>query len=78
MAFSKELAKRIRHRLARRKDVEEQELFGGVGSCSMVTCSWVSGRTPSACGSVLTREKRHSNLRQCDEQVGERVAGRAE
>ena len=31
MAFSEELAQRIRQRLARRKNVEERRMFGGVG-----------------------------------------------
>jgi hypothetical protein len=31
MAFSEELAERIRRGLARPKDVEERELFGGIG-----------------------------------------------
>jgi hypothetical protein len=31
MAFSEALAERIRHRLARRKHVEEKKMFGGVG-----------------------------------------------
>jgi TfoX/Sxy family transcriptional regulator of competence genes len=31
MAFSEELAERIRRRLARRKGVEEKRMFGGVG-----------------------------------------------
>ena len=31
MAFSEELAERIRHALARRKGVEEKKMFGGVG-----------------------------------------------
>ena len=31
MAFSAALAERIRQRLARRKNVEEKRLFGGVG-----------------------------------------------
>jgi len=32
MAFSEALAERIRQRLARRKNVEEKKMFGGVGS----------------------------------------------
>ena len=31
MAFSEELAGRIRHGLARRKGVEEKKMFGGIG-----------------------------------------------
>jgi TfoX/Sxy family transcriptional regulator of competence genes len=31
MAFSESLAARIRHRLARRKHVEEKKMFGGIG-----------------------------------------------
>jgi TfoX/Sxy family transcriptional regulator of competence genes len=31
MAFNELLAERIRHRLARRKNVEEKKMFGGVG-----------------------------------------------
>ena len=31
MAFSEALAERIRQRLARRKGIEEKEMFGGVG-----------------------------------------------
>src|SRR5579871_1583986 len=31
MAFSEELAERIRQQLARRKNVEEKKMFGGVG-----------------------------------------------
>jgi TfoX/Sxy family transcriptional regulator of competence genes len=31
MAFDEALAERIRQRLARRKDVEEKRMFGGVG-----------------------------------------------
>jgi TfoX/Sxy family transcriptional regulator of competence genes len=31
MAFNEALAQRIRQRLARRKNVEEKKLFGGVG-----------------------------------------------
>jgi TfoX/Sxy family transcriptional regulator of competence genes len=31
MAFSEELAGRIRRRLARRKNVEEKKMFGGIG-----------------------------------------------
>jgi TfoX/Sxy family transcriptional regulator of competence genes len=31
MAFSEELAERIRRRLARRKDIEEKKMFGGIG-----------------------------------------------
>jgi hypothetical protein len=31
MAFSEELAERVRHQLARRKNVEEKRMFGGVG-----------------------------------------------
>ena len=31
MAFSEALAERIRQRLARRKNVEERKIFGGVG-----------------------------------------------
>ncbi len=31
MAFDEYLAERIRHRLARRKNVEEKKMFGGVG-----------------------------------------------
>ena len=31
MAFSEELAERIRQRLARRKNVEEKKMFGGIG-----------------------------------------------
>jgi hypothetical protein len=31
MAFSDELAERIRQRLARRKGIEEKKMFGGVG-----------------------------------------------
>ena len=31
MAFNKTLAERIRQRLARRKNVEEKKMFGGVG-----------------------------------------------
>ena len=31
MAFDEALAERIRHRLARRKNVEEKKMFGGVG-----------------------------------------------
>ena len=31
MAFSEELAERIRHLLARRKHVEEKRMFGGIG-----------------------------------------------
>ena len=31
MAFSEELAERIRRRLARRKGVEEKKMFGGIG-----------------------------------------------
>jgi TfoX/Sxy family transcriptional regulator of competence genes len=31
MAFSEALAERIRQRLARRKNVEERKMFGGVG-----------------------------------------------
>ena len=31
MAFSEELAERIRHGLARRKGIEEKKMFGGVG-----------------------------------------------
>jgi len=31
MAFSEVLAERIRQRLARRKNVEEKKMFGGVG-----------------------------------------------
>ena len=31
MAFSETLAERIRQRLARRKNVEEKKMFGGVG-----------------------------------------------
>jgi len=31
MAFSETLAQRIRQRLARRKNVEEKRMFGGVG-----------------------------------------------
>jgi TfoX/Sxy family transcriptional regulator of competence genes len=31
MAFSEALAERIRQRLTRRKNVEEQKMFGGVG-----------------------------------------------
>jgi TfoX/Sxy family transcriptional regulator of competence genes len=31
MAFSEELAGRIRRRLARRKNVEERRMFGGIG-----------------------------------------------
>ena len=31
MAFSQALAERIRQRLARRKNVEEKKMFGGVG-----------------------------------------------
>src|SRR6516164_2734784 len=31
MAFSEELAERIRHGLARRKGIEEKKMFGGIG-----------------------------------------------
>ena len=31
MAFSEELAKRIRQGLARRKGIEEKKMFGGIG-----------------------------------------------
>src|SRR5947199_5759411 len=31
MAFNKVLAERIRHRLERRKNVEEKKMFGGIG-----------------------------------------------
>jgi TfoX/Sxy family transcriptional regulator of competence genes len=31
MAFNEALAQRIRHRLARRRNVEEKKMFGGVG-----------------------------------------------
>src|SRR5436190_23826533 len=31
MAFSEALAERIRHALARRKNVEEKKMFGGIG-----------------------------------------------
>ena len=31
MAFSEELAERIRRRLARRKGIEEKKMFGGIG-----------------------------------------------
>ena len=31
MAFDESLAERIRQRLARRKNIEEQKMFGGVG-----------------------------------------------
>jgi len=31
MAFSEALAERIRQRLARRKNIEEKKMFGGVG-----------------------------------------------
>src|ERR1043166_8863172 len=31
MAFSEELAERIRQRLARRKGIEEKKMFGGIG-----------------------------------------------
>ena len=31
MTFDETLAKRIRHRLARRKNIEEKKMFGGVG-----------------------------------------------
>ena len=31
MAFSETLAERIRERMARRKDIEEKKMFGGVG-----------------------------------------------
>ena len=31
MAFSEDLAERIRHLLARRKKVEEKKIFGGIG-----------------------------------------------
>jgi TfoX/Sxy family transcriptional regulator of competence genes len=31
MAFSEELAERIRRKLARRKNVEEKKMFGGIG-----------------------------------------------
>jgi TfoX/Sxy family transcriptional regulator of competence genes len=31
MAFSEELAGRIRHGLARRKGIEEKKMFGGIG-----------------------------------------------
>ena len=31
MAFREALAGRIRHRLARRKNVEEKKMFGGIG-----------------------------------------------
>src|SRR5438105_15557165 len=31
MAFSESLAARIRQRLARRKNIEEQKMFGGIG-----------------------------------------------
>ena len=31
MAFSEELAERIRHLLARRRHVEEKKMFGGIG-----------------------------------------------
>ncbi len=31
MAFSEELAERIRRRLARRKGIEEKRMFGGIG-----------------------------------------------
>ena len=31
MAFDESLAARIRHRLARRKNVEERKMFGGIG-----------------------------------------------
>ena len=31
MAFSKELAERIRQGLARRKGIEEKKMFGGIG-----------------------------------------------
>ena len=31
MAFSEELAERIRQRLTRRKNIEEKKMFGGIG-----------------------------------------------
>ncbi len=31
MVFNETLAERIRHRLARRKNIEEKKMFGGVG-----------------------------------------------
>ena len=38
MPFSEALAERIRRRLARRKNVEEKKMFGGVGFCSTGIC----------------------------------------
>jgi hypothetical protein len=35
MAFSEELAERIRQGLARRKGVEEKKMFGGIGRPSI-------------------------------------------
>lgn len=31
MAYSEALAERIRHQLARRRNVEEEKMFGGIG-----------------------------------------------
>ena len=36
MAFSEELAERIRRRLARRKGIEEKKMFGGIGFLLLV------------------------------------------
>lgn len=58
MAFSEALAERIRHQLARRKNVEEKTMFGGIGFLLKGNLLVASGRTLSACGSARTRATR--------------------
>ena len=58
MAFSEALAERIRQALARRKNVEEKKMFGGVGFLLNGNISSACGRTPSSCGSARTTATR--------------------
>ena len=66
MAFDEALAERIRQRLARRKNVEEKKLFGGVGfpwlSRSRCWCDCYFSSTGASASSLHCSHPRTNTL----------------
>ena len=63
MAFDEALAGRIRRRLARRKNVEERRMFGGIGfllNGNLLVGVW---KDSLGCGSARRRVQRHCGSR---------------
>jgi TfoX/Sxy family transcriptional regulator of competence genes len=66
MAFDEDLAARTRLGLARRKNIEEKKMFGGIGfllNGNMLVGVWKKSLIvrlgPEECGTALKNAKRH-------------------